>query len=133
MRSVNLEVLRAAAIAEDWELVDGAIDDVVAQTGTLDAARALLDDEDDNVRDLGASLYEADADYVLDADVTETLKRMVDTDPHEFARFRAACALAVRGDKTQRVINELEAATKNDEEEVADHARELLAQLGSTN
>lgn len=125
----TFEMLCEAAAAENWPVVDAALQhaDFVNDPETLDAARGLLDSEDDDSRDLGASIFEASS-LELDQATTQSLFDIVLHDEHPYARYRAAFALWKHGNRGVSVTLTIQAATND--EDVGEIAATYLSESG---
>ena len=124
----TLDTLFAAVNKEpepDWVEVNDLIGQVALDPAALEWAltQGFIDPSDDN-RDLAASLFEASTADLKPGEV-EGLQAML-SDPHPFARFRAAFALRVHGDTSPEVLVVLEQAAVHEDEEASTRAKELL-------
>lgn len=126
---MTMEDIIKAAIEEDWESVDERIPRVCNDSDIQDRAVNLLDSENPNLRDLGASIL---AKAKIDSDRFLIIRRKLGPilkDEHAYARYRAAFALAEHGAgayerETLKVLRE---ASHN--EDVGEIARKYLERL----
>lgn len=115
------EVVNAAS-EENWDLVDGAIPLLAQEDKTLDwAKKEGLANEDDNLRDLAASIFEK-TDQEIDDKIKGRLTAMLLKDDNPYASFRAAFALYNKGDRSERVMSKMhEALGDEDVREIAEN------------
>lgn len=120
----SLNEIKAMAANEDWDGVDTVIGSAANDPSFLVWAEGGLEDEDGNLRDLAASLFEK-TDTPLSPGVTETLLSHVRHDDNPYASFRSAFALYRAGNRSPEVIKKLHEALED--EDVADIAKEYLS------
>lgn len=110
-----LESLITAAKAENRDFVDKTIPEVAQNADVRDRAIELLSDPEGDVRDLAASiLTKAHLTRKVMTKLGPRLASMMVNDSHEFARYRAAFALAEHDPKSYAhvLIPILEAAVR---------------------
>ena len=121
----NLEELIDAAKAEHWDAVDKNIavlannEEVIAWA--LDKG---LEDTENNVRDLAASVLEKSS-VSLPESTKAMLLHLVAWDENIYVQFRSAFALYVRGERSPAVIAKMQEAEQDPG--VADIARKYLS------
>lgn len=110
---VSLNELIDAAKREDWDFVDGNINESHLSREQIDWALKIgLADTDDNVRDLAATLLDR-SDEVLGEEEVGALEKQMAEDSYHIVRFRIAIALYKRGDRNDAVAEIMNEA-KND-------------------
>jgi HEAT repeat protein len=119
---MNMEDIIKAAIKENWDYVDEKISKVCNDSDVQDRAIGLLESENSNLRDLGASIL---AKAEITPDKFLVIRRKLGfmlKDEHPYARYRAAFALAEHGAgnyKTETLKVLKEASQDNDVGEIA--------------
>jgi hypothetical protein len=122
---MNMEKLRQAAVKEDWEFIDSKIPEICNDPSAIASAKKWLFDQDGNVRDLAASILEKTNQDINP--MKTKLYAIIKADPHPYARFRSACALAAHGEKTNVIKTTL--SEFKEDPDVADIAKQYLARL----
>ncbi len=127
-----MEDIIKAAIEENWDYVDERIPEVCDIPENQIRALELLKDFDGNLRDLGASIIQkAHIPPKRFLRFREALAENVLSDPHKYAKYRAAFALAEHGpgiSYRRRVLKVLREASSD--EDVGEIARGYLERLG---
>lgn len=117
--AIPLDKLLAAARQEDWDLIDQELPRTAQDSSFDQYAKELLNNNDPQARDLGASYFEL-CPRELDKDTTSQLTHMLEADRNPYARYRSAFALFTHGNRTPSVVNMLrEATTDPDVREIA--------------
>lgn len=126
--TMKIDEMIAAAREERWEAIDSAIPRVCNRPDyTRWAYETGLNDTDDNVRDLAASILEKARFGSEFKRMRPKLFRLMRSDPHKYARYRCAFALAAHRVHTAAVKNVLTEATQD--KAVADIAQRYLSQF----
>ena len=116
---VKLDELTAAAVREDWDFVDSTIGGVVDNETFLGWAAQGLEDDDPNLRDLAASIFEKSS-IKPDEQILDTLTHHMLSDDNPYARYRSAFALFQHGDRSEQVMDVIQsAAIDQDVSEIA--------------
>lgn len=126
-----MEDIIEAAKSENWKLVDQRITEVCNNIEVQKRAIKLLNDSDGNVRDLGASILgKANIPLKRFSNIRPILKRIMDKDSNQYARYRAAFALAEHGagDYKNDVLGVLNEASQD--KDVGEIAKTYLKKLG---
>jgi hypothetical protein len=126
---MTLNDLIAAARKEDWPTVDGAIKQLADNTGVISWAGGGLYNEDANLRDLAASIFEASKFRITPLFRTK-LEELMENDESPYVRFRSACALFKNDDRSEKVISTLRNAL--DDPDTKDIAQGYLDSLKSS-
>lgn len=122
----DFSAMIAAAEAGQWEYVNDNLPAMTDFPETLAwADKDGLDNPDENLRDLAASVFEASSHH-LSPDIADRLAMLMETDDGEFVRFRAACALCKHGEQSPKVAETLREFADHSDPEVASLAREYL-------
>ena len=101
--NTTLEQLIKAARKEDWSFVDGHINNSHLTGEPINwALSAGLAHEDQNIRDLAATLLDRSDEPFNPTDI-ENLKRIMADDPYHIVRYRVAIALYKRGSRNPAV------------------------------
>ena len=122
---MGVDQLIAAAKAEDWDFVDGALPSVCNNSAYLGwVEKKGLKDPDSNVRDLAVSILGKTADNDLIVRVQAKLRELMAKDKNPYVRYRSSFALAGHGLESEEVRRVLEEAS--DDEDVGEIARNYL-------
>lgn len=126
---MKLDKLVEAAKAENWDLVDEQLPDVVKDYASVEwAYDSALSDNDGNVRDLGVSIIElADIPPANFKKMEYSLRQHMKQDDNPYVRFRCAFALAAHDSPDEEVVRVLNEATRDDD--VADIAQNYLKKI----
>ncbi|MBI4036502.1 hypothetical protein HY386_01315 [Candidatus Daviesbacteria bacterium] len=124
---VGLDDLKAAARAEQWDVVDENLPALAKEKMVADwAVGEGVNEEDSNIRDLAVSITEKSR-QPLTEEQEEKLRSLMSGDPNQFVQFRAAFALFNRGDRSEEVIAKIQEAARD--EDVEETAEDYLLQL----
>lgn len=118
---ISLEGLIDAAKAEDWGTVDENLPKMADKPGVISwSSEKGLDDEDENIKDLSVSIWEA-ASEEMPEEIGAKLKEMMVNDEGVYVRFRSAFALFKHGNRNPGVIEKIkEALEDKDVKEIAE-------------
>lgn len=120
----TLEQLIEAAQKENWDFVDGHINNSHLTSEPINWALNIgLYIEDQNVRDLAATLLDRSDEEIKPEDVEKLQKIMVE-DSYHIVRYRVAVALYKRGNRNS-VVEQMMQEAKNDPD-VGDLAESYL-------
>jgi HEAT repeat protein len=128
MNMPNIDDLIQAAKKEEWDVVDKDIPNLCKDPSVQERAIELLKDTDGNVRDLGASILgkpKINSKIFLRA--KPILRDVMTGDENQYARYRAAFALAEHGGYKAQVMRVLQEASED--KDVGDIARKYLEKL----
>ena len=119
----SIDSMAAAAQLEDWDSVDAALLTLPDDQAVNDRAASWLDNEDGNMRDLGASVFER-SKLPLSESVIVRLSEMLTDDTNPYASYRSAFALFCHDIHTPKVVDALQLALQD--EDVAEIAAGYL-------
>lgn len=109
-----LTSLIEAAQNGEWDMVDGSIHKVLSPAHMEWAAKLGLSDENDDVRDLAATMFEESLQSIPD-ELRNKMYQMIQADTNNAVRYRLAFALYKRGDHIQLIQDTVEKAAKEPE------------------
>jgi len=89
----------------------------------LDSLLEKLNNQNEDIRELGARILQIEPEREFSAGVKERLLEMVKNDDHRYARFHAAYALYLHGDRSLEVASRLEDYLEDSDDEVRRLAR----------
>ena len=121
---MTVEKLIEKARQENWDEIDKILPEVCdSESYVRWAANQGIFYDDDNIRDLAASILEK-TNHPYFSTAKDGLKKMTISDSNPYARFRAGFALYAHGDRSKDVLKVLEDAMAD--EDVANIAKGYL-------
>lgn len=133
----NIQDLVDAAVQQRWEYVDSRIPQLChsipsAKPYVAWAHETGLEDKRDDVRDLGATIIQKSP--ILKQrfhGMKEKIYMKMDSDTHFYVQFRLACAFVEHDPEPYEsdIIEILQRATTDDDEEVVEEAKRYISRL----
>jgi len=128
---MKVDELRKAAAEEDWEFVDRNKGAVCNDIDSLSLFRREdFHSKDGNIRDLAVSVFEETENVGEFGKAKSELKRLMTFDGNPYVRIRSASALYRHGDRNKAVVDFLNHALKNKDEDYRGVAEACLKDGG---
>lgn len=111
--NVTFKELIEAARKEDWDFVDGNINESHLTRTQINWALDMgLGDEDKNIRDLAATLLDK-SDESLNPEEVQKLENIMTEDSYHIVQYRIAIALYKRGNRNPLVVQMMKDARED--------------------
>jgi hypothetical protein len=124
-KALDFDGVRAAALHEQWDVVDKNLEPLLNKELFEWALQALRKDQNRNTRDLAATILDRTTFRVSRSERQFLVAQMMDRTEYHIVRFRLAIALFQRNIRVPRVMKTMVQASKDPD--LGERARSCLS------